>query len=239
MCNKIRKRFAATICCASLVLHAVCLTASARDTAKIALTFDDGPSKANTAKILDVLEVNGAKATFFVIGRNVAENAQLLRRAVSLGCEIGNHTFDHLKLTELSDETIRQQLKKTDDAVFRAVGIRPKLVRAPCGRCSCAVRAAIDRPIILWCVDPRDWSYAHAAAGTKAENREKVIRAATENVQDGDIILLHDIYAFTAECCETIVPKLKEKGFELVTVSELMQYRGIGLKSGETYRCAR
>ncbi len=239
MCILFCKRFAAALCAAMLALTGICPTVSAKRAPQIALTFDDGPSAANTAKILDILEVNGAKATFFVIGRNAAENAQLLRRAASLGCEIGNHTFDHAKLTDLSDETIRRQLEKTDEVVFDAIGVRPKLVRAPCGRCSCAVRAAIDRPIILWCVDPRDWSYGHARENNTPENRENVIHAATENVQDGDIILLHDIYAFTAACCEAIVPKLTEQGFVLVTVSELMQSHGVELRAGETYRSAR
>ena len=239
MCIPFCKRFAATLCAAMLTLSGIGLSASAQDTPQIALTFDDGPSKVNTAKILDVLEVNGAKATFFVIGRNAAENAQLLRRAAALGCEIGNHTFDHAKLTDLSDDTIRNQLQKTDDVIAQAVGKRPQLVRAPCGRCNCAVRSSIDRPIILWCVDPRDWSYGFVRANNTATNRDKVIRAATENVQDGDIILLHDIYALTAECCKTIVPKLQSMGFELVTVSELMQNRGVKLQAGEIYRSAR
>lgn len=206
---------------------------------KVALTFDDGPSKANTAKILDVLEVNGARATFFVVGQNVAENASLVRRAVEMGCEIGNHTFDHVKLTGCSAEKIRLQLQNTDRAILRAAGVRPNLVRAPCGRCSPSDLSCVDRPVILWSVDPRDWSYGSRRTANTAENRETVIRAATENVQDGDIILLHDLYAFTAQCCEKIVPLLQQKGFELVTVSELMRAKGITPKAGETYRHAR
>ncbi len=239
MCKSFCQRFAALFCVCALVCFLACITVSAKDRPQIALTFDDGPSAVNTTKILDILEVNGAKATFFVIGRNAVGNEQILRRAAALGCEIGNHTFDHTKLTDLSDERIRMQLQKTDDIIFDEIGMRPKLVRAPCGRCSCAVRSAIDRPIILWCVDPRDWSYGFSRQNNTSENRQKVIRAATENVQDGDIILLHDIYALTAECCETIVPKLLDMGFELVTVSDLMQNRRIELHAGETYRSAR
>lgn len=239
MCIIIRKRFAAMICVCALLCGVGSVTARAKDKPQVALTFDDGPSAVNTAKILDILEVNGAKATFFVIGRNAAENAQILRRAAELGCEVGNHTYDHAKLTDLSAEQIRQQLQKTDEVITDAIGMRPKLVRAPCGRCSCAVRSSIDRPIVLWCVDPRDWSYGDARANNTPANRDKVIRAATENVQDGDIILLHDIYALTAECCETIIPTLIGKGFELVTVSELMRSHGVELRAGQTYRSAR
>ena len=239
MCISFCQRIAAAFCVCVLVLSVVCFAASASAHGQVALTFDDGPSGTYTAKILDVLEVNGAKATFFVVGRNAAEHAQLLRRAVSLGCEIGNHTFDHAKLPDLSGEKIREQLRKTDDVIADATGIRPELVRAPCGRCNCAVRSVIDRPIILWCVDPRDWSYGSGKAADTPASRETVIRAATENVQDGDIILLHDIYGLTAECCETIVPKLQQQGFELVTVSALMHSHGVTLHSGQTYRSAR
>ncbi|MBQ7542015.1 MAG: polysaccharide deacetylase family protein [Clostridia bacterium] len=235
-----KKRFLLLAATLVLTLPAWTIRVNAKDPKPLAaLTFDDGPSAANTAKILDVLEVNGAKATFFVIGRNAAENAELLQRAKALGCEIGNHTYDHAKLTELSAEKIRQQLQKTDDVVTDSLGEKPKLVRAPCGRCSCGVRSVIDRPLILWSVDPRDWEYGLDRAQNTAQNRETVIRAATENVQDGDIILLHDLYAFTAECCESIVPKLQSMGFELVTVSELMQRKGIELHAGQTVRCAR
>ena len=226
--------------CAAVCVSSLAARAGENDTPQkrplVALTFDDGPSMTNTAKILDVLEKSGARATFFVVGERVAQNAAVLQRAVSLGCEIGNHTWDHKKLTELTAEQIRTQLKKTDDAVFDAAGVRPRLVRAPCGRYGCGACSALDRPVILWSVDPRDWSYAADRAGNTAQNRETVIRAATENVRDGDIILLHDLYAFTADCCGPIVEKLREAGFSLVTVSELMASRGIRLQSGKTYR---
>lgn len=223
------------ICVSSLAAQAGGNDA-AQKTPLVALTFDDGPSMTNTAKILDVLEERGARATFFVVGERVAQNAAILQRAVSLGCEIGNHTWNHKKLTELTAEQIRAQLEKTDDAVFDATGVRPHLVRAPCGRYGCYACSALDRPVILWSVDPRDWSYAADRTGNTAQNRETVIRAATENVRDGDIILLHDLYAFTADCCETIVERLQEAGFSLVTVSELMASRGVRLQSGKTYR---
>ena len=222
--------------CASAAAAGTDPAVSAEPKPMVALTFDDGPSKTNTPKILDVLETNGARATFFVVGRNAAENAPILQRAAALGCEIGNHTWDHAKLTELTNRQIQTQLQKTDDAVSDALGIRPALVRAPCGRYGCSVCSALDRPIILWSVDPRDWTYGDTRAKNTVQNREKVIRAATENVQDGDIILLHDLYAFTAQCCEEIVPRLQDMGFSLVTVSELMENRGVRLQTGTTYR---
>ena len=225
--------------CAVLCMSAVAAqageNAAAEQKPMVALTFDDGPSSVNTSKILDVLEENGARATFFVVGQRVAENAQILRRAAKLGCEIGNHTWDHKKLTELTAQQIRAQLQKTDDAVLDAIGVRPRLVRAPCGRYGCSACSVLDRPVILWSVDPLDWSYGSDRRMNTAENREAVIHAATENVRDGDIILLHDLYAFTAECCKQIVPRLREMGFSLVTVSELLDSRGIEPQAGKTY----
>ena len=209
------------------------------DSPRIALTFDDGPSSASTAKILDLLEVNGAKATFFVIGRNIADHADVMLRAYRMGCEIGNHTYDHKKLSELSADGILRQLDKTADAIEGILGTRPALVRAPCGCCGKVLKVVTKSPVILWSIDTMDWSYACQKNGNTKENRDKVIRAVTENARDGDIILMHDIYAFTAQCCEEIIPSLRARGFELVTVSELMQQGGITMQSGCIYHNAR
>ena len=207
-------------------------------TRMIALTFDDGPHKANTARILDVLEVNGAKATFFVIGSLLAQNADVTRRAQRMGCEIGNHTYDHKTWTGLSCDAVREQIEKADAVIGDVLGFRCALVRAPGGHC-CGQGRIAGRPLVLWSVDTEDWKYGASKNGNTAKNRETVIRAATENVRDGDIILMHDIYAFTAECCETIVPRLRAQGFELVTVSELMRRHCIEMQSGGVYCSAR
>lgn len=204
----------------------------------LALTFDDGPSTQSTERILDTLEANGAKATFFVIGRNIAGHSNTLVRAHKMGCEIGNHTYDHKTLCDLSAEGIARQLEKTDEAIEGILGFRPSLVRAPCGRCGNAVNA-VDRPIILWSVDTEDWNFACNKGGNTAQNREQIIRSVTEHARDGDIILMHDIYSITADCCAEIIPTLCEKGFRLVTVSELMAQKGIALKRGTIYHNGR
>ena len=205
----------------------------------VALTFDDGPSVPHTDRILDVLEANGAKATFFVVGQRVADYADVLRRAYALGCQIGNHTFDHKTLTALSEENIRTQIRKTDEAVSEILGVAPQFLRAPGGNVNAKVRQASDKPIVLWSVDTEDWRVGGKAGRNTAANRDRIIRAATENIQDGDVILMHDLYAMTAQCCETIVPRLREMGFELVTVDELMRAKGIKTEKGAVYRSAR
>lgn len=250
MHHSIYLRRAAVFACAMLLTAAAAFPtaavwqaektdAAANDSPTIALTFDDGPSGKSTGRILDVLEANGAKATFFVIGRNIAQHADVLTRANKLGCEIGNHTYDHKKLSELSGEGIARQLQKTDEAVQGILGFRPALVRAPCGRCNQSTASRVDRPIILWSIDTRDWQYANSRRGSTAQNRDKIVRDVLEHAQDGDIILMHDIYSLTADCVAQIVPKLCERGFRLVTVSEMMQHRHIELQSGSIYHSGR
>ena len=209
------------------------------DRKMVALTFDDGPSVPHTDKILDLLTKYGARATFFVVGQRVADYAQVLRRERELGCQIGNHTFDHKTLTGLSPESIRSQVRETDDAVFALLGAAPQILRAPGGNVNNKVKAAADKPIVLWSVDTEDWRYGGKAGRETPANREKVIRAAVDGARDGDIILMHDLYAMTAQCCETIIPRLQDAGFELVTVEELMAYKQIKMEKGVVYRNAR
>lgn len=200
----------------------------------IALTFDDGPSAKNTSRILDILEENGAKATFFVIGQNLINNADVVTRAYRMGCEIGNHTYDHKKICSLSTDEIQSQFEKTDDALNGILGIRPKLLRVPCGKCNASFKS--DRPIILWSVDTEDWVYGCRNNGNSPENRQKIIRQVLDHAKDGDIILMHDLYSITAECCREIIPGLINMGFELVTVSELFEAKNRNLQGGEVYR---
>ena len=213
--------------------------ATAGDRKMVALTFDDGPSVPHTDKILDLLTINGAKATFFVVGQRVSEYEQVLRREQELGCQIGNHTFDHKTLTALTAENIRAQTEKTDTAVQSLLGVAPQILRAPGGSVNSKVRQNAGKPIVLWSVDTEDWRVGGKRGKNTPANREKVIRAAVDNTQDGDIILMHDLYALTAQCCEQIIPQLRQKGFELVTVQELMEYKCIEMQKGAVYRSAR
>lgn len=243
-------RVAAVLVCAMLLTAAIGFPTVAvqaaeqphpavNDSPTVALTFDDGPSAKNTHRILDVLEANGAKATFFVIGRNIAQCADALVRANRLGCEIGNHTYDHKKLSALSSEGIARQLQKTDEAVEGILGKRPSLVRAPCGCYNKSACAHVERPIILWSIDTEDWRCANKRNGPGVQDKDVIVRRVVEHAQDGDIILMHDIYSLTADCVSEIVPALIAKGFRLVTVSELMRSHDIELQAGQIYHNAR
>lgn len=205
----------------------------------IALTFDDGPSTRATGRILDALEKNHAKATFFVVGMSDPPNKDseslkakkyaLMQRAVSLGCEIGNHTMEHKHLPRLSESEIRKQVEGVNEIVKDATGSATKLVRPPYGDKSQVVYDAVDYPLILWSIDTLDWD---------TRNADKTYDAVIDNARDGDIVLMHDLYATTADAAERIIPKLIREGFTLVTVSELFKIKGIKLEAGKYYRNA-
>lgn len=185
----------------------------------IALTFDDGPHSKYTDIILDILKENDVKATFFVIGENVAANPEKVKRINDEGHEIGNHTFNHIYISDFEEERITKELTDTDDAIFSATGIRPKIFRPP-GGCynekSISHVKKLGYDCILWSVDTRDWSLP----GT-----EKVISTVMNEAAGGDIILFHDFNqngSPTPDAVRRLIPLLKEKGYSFVTVSELL-----------------
>lgn len=185
----------------------------------VALTYDDGPSKF-TNRILDCLEHYGAKATFFVVGNSVYAYPDALLRAHTLGMEIGNHTMSHPRLTSISSSQISSQLNKNATVVENVTGKRPSLVRPPYGSYNQSVINTSGMPFILWSIDTLDW---------KTRNAQKTVDAVLSKVSDGDIILMHDLYLPTAQATEIIVPRLIDMGFDLVTVSELAERKGITL----------
>ena len=185
----------------------------------VALTYDDGPSK-YTNRVLDCLEKYGSKATFFVVGNSVYAYPDALLRAHTLGMEIGNHTMTHPRLTSISLASVSSQLNSNANVVENVTGIRPALVRPPYGSYSESVISTANLPFILWSIDTLDW---------KTRNAQKTINAVLSKVKDGDIILMHDLYLPTAQATEVLVPKLIEMGFDLVTISELAERKGVSL----------
>lgn len=196
------------------------------DRKMVAITYDDGPSDSITNWVLDILEENGAKATFFVLGANVNGNSEAMVRAHNMGCEIANHTYNHYDLTECSTDTILSQVNDTNEVIKKYTGVSPVLLRAPGGATNASVSSTVTMPFIYWTVDTRDWEH---------RDPDSSFEAVKSSVQDGSIILMHDIYDSTAEASEMIIPWLISEGYQLVTVSELMKYRGIELAAGETY----
>jgi len=184
----------------------------------IAMTFDDGPSATLTPKLLDLLAARHIKATFFVVGENVAEHPEIVARAAREGHEIANHSWSHPNLGKMSDENVRRQLQQTDDAIKNATGKRPSLMRPPYGSITARekhwIHAEFGYDIILWDVDPLDWKRPGPAV-----IRSRILK----ETRPGSIILSHDIHPGTIEAMPSTFDELQAKGFNFVTVSELIR----------------
>lgn len=200
-----------------------------KDKPMIALTFDDGPNH-NTNKILDILSKYKVKATFFVLGSNIKGNENTIKRMYELDMEIGNHTYSHKLLTKLSKERIKEEIQKTDKLIFDITNTYPTLLRPSYGTINKKIKSISDKPIIIWDIDTLDW---------KHHNSKKISNNILNKAKDGDIILLHDIYSATANSLDIAIPKLLEKGYQLVTVSELFYYKDLNLESGKSYGYAK
>jgi peptidoglycan/xylan/chitin deacetylase (PgdA/CDA1 family) len=183
----------------------------------IALTFDDGPNATLTPKLLDLLAAHHMKATFFVVGQNAADHPDILKRAVREGHEIANHSWSHPNLGKMSDEGVRRELQKTDDAIAAAIGKRPTLMRPPYGSITAHQKHWIHEDfgyrIIIWDVDPLDW---------KRPGPSVVCNRILKETHAGSIVLAHDIHPPTIEAMPATFDQLDRKGFKSVTVSELL-----------------
>jgi peptidoglycan/xylan/chitin deacetylase (PgdA/CDA1 family) len=183
----------------------------------IALTFDDGPNATLTPKLLDLLAARHLKATFFVVGQNAADHPDVLKRAIREGHEIGNHSWSHPNLGKMSDEAVRRELQKTEDAIVAAIGKKPTLMRPPYGSITARQKKWIHEEfgyrIILWDVDPLDW---------KRPGPSVVTARILKETRAGSIVLSHDIHPPTIEAMPATFDQLMKKGFKSVTVTELL-----------------
>ena len=195
----------------------------------VALTFDDGPSK-HTSRILDCLAAHNAKATFFVVGTNTKANPSIVKRASDMGMEIGNHTMHHKNLKTLGADGIRNELNNASSAILSACGKRPTLIRPPYGNYNSTVSSVANGPLILWSIDTLDW---------KTRNADKTVQHILNNVKDGSIVLMHDIYSQSADAAVRVIPALIARGYKLVTVSELAAAKGVTMKNGKNYSSFR
>lgn len=180
---------------------------------KIALTFDDGPNECYTEELLDGLASRGVKATFFLIGKKVEENPEIVKRIYEEGHLLGNHSYDHVNLSEMSEKDACEQINKTNDAIREITGIAPEYLRPPFGSYKKNLDEDMNMIEVLWDVDPRDWS---------VKNTGKVVNRVVTKVEDNDIILLHDEYATSIAAAMEIIDILQGQGYEFVTVDELI-----------------
>jgi peptidoglycan-N-acetylglucosamine deacetylase len=182
-------------------------------TKKIALTFDDGPNAKVTPQVLKTLEKYDAKATFFVVGEAVKKHPAVLKEVFNDGHEIGNHTYNHTKLTTLTVKQMHLQIQSTDSVVQAAIGQNPTVFRPPYGAYNKTVTNQLNVPNVLWTIDTLDW---------KHHDPKKTLQAVKDNAKPGSIILMHDIHQATANALDDILAMLQKQGYEFVTVSELL-----------------
>lgn len=182
-------------------------------TAKVALTFDDGPHPVYTPQLLDGLKERGVHVTFFVVGKNILGNEALLKRMETEGHLIGNHTYSHVKLSELDIARACAEVEKTNALICEVTGKEPEFIRPPFGEWKKAMECSFEMIPVLWDVDPLDWT---------TKNTALVVERVLKDTKQGDIILLHDYYQSSVDAALEIVDALTERGYKFVTVDELI-----------------
>ncbi|MBB5034017.1 polysaccharide deacetylase family protein [Prosthecobacter vanneervenii] len=199
----------------------------------LAMTFDDGPHPSLTPKLLDLLKERNIKCTFFLIGQQVKMYPDIVRRIIAEGHEIGNHTWTHCSLTSRSDDQIRSELKKSEDAVFEVAGVRPHLVRPPYGAVNTRIKnlmfTEFGYSTIMWSVDPQDWRRPGVAAVTS-----RLVNGA----HPGAIMLSHDIHPPTITAMPAMFDQLLSQGYQFVTVSQLLNMEKASMPVGVIVRPA-
>ena len=192
----------------------------------VALTFDDGPNPSTTNRLLDILKKYNVKATFFMLGERVSSGRECIKRMYDEGMEIGSHTYSHKQLTKLSYDNIKSEIDKTNKAISEVIGENPTVIRPPYGSYNDNVKSLSGMPVILWSVDTLDW---------KSKNADAIFKVVTETTKDGSVLLFHDIYSTSVDAVERIIPELKKRGYEMVTVSELAELKGKSMNPGGVY----
>lgn len=180
---------------------------------EIALTFDDGPHEVYTGQLLDGLKERGVQVTFFLIGQNIEGKEDVVKRMKAEGHLIGNHTYHHVNLKEISEKKAEEEVQMTCNKIYDTAGICISFVRPPFGEWKKNLDFDITMIPVSWNVDSLDWT---------TENVDKTVKRVVKDVEEGDIILMHDIYASSVEAALRIVDILQEKGYEFVTVDELL-----------------
>ena len=181
----------------------------------VALTFDDGPSR-YTKDIIDTLKSNNVNATFFVLGNKIEIYKDIISESIKNGNEIGNHSYNHKWLSKLSTNELLDQINKTQDILKETVNYTPTCFRPTYGSVNNRIRKSINLSITLWTIDTKDW---------KINSVDRIVERAIKDIEDGDIILMHDIFQRSSEALKKIIPKLKEQGYQFVTISELEEVK--------------
>ena len=192
----------------------------------VALTFDDGPRNSTTGPLLEGLALREVCATFFLVGSRIQGSEALIREMAAAGHQVGVHTYDHVMVTDLSRRDFDLQVGKTRACLAQLLGRDNFPLRPPYGLVDAGVKNWAGSPIILWSVDPKDWG---------DQNTPREVSLILQEVKDGSIILLHDIFAPSVEAALQVIDRLHERGYLFVTIEELFAARGIPLEAGQVY----
>lgn len=180
---------------------------------RAALTFDDGPSREYTPRLLEGLKERGIHASFFLMGKNIEGNEELVRRMQEEGHLVGNHTYSHVQLNKISRAEAREEIEKTSNEIYEITGVYPSYIRPPFGSWRKNLELSVTMLPVFWDIDTLDW---------KIQNAETVLQTVEKEVRDGSIILMHDGYQTSVEAAFKIADYLTEEGYDLVTVDELL-----------------
>ena len=179
---------------------------------RVALTFDDGPSSECTPRLLDILKEENVKATFFLVGKNIKENEDIVIRMKNEGHLIGNHTFKHSQLTKLGFDEAVEEINTTNAWITNISGYTPEYIRPPFGSFTDELLSETSMSVVMWNVDPLDWKY---------KNKDIVTDKILKNVKNGDIILMHDIFESSVDAAQTVIKELKKQNYVFVTVDKM------------------
>lgn len=219
-----KKKLAIRFCIVVIAFMTICLSdvikikyesvsASSAEKKKVAITFDDGPNPDYTPDLLKGLKERGVSATFFLLGKEVEKYPELVEQMHAEGHLIGTHSYEHVNLCNLTDEKAIEQVDKTNALIEKITGERPQFIRPPYGCWKKNLDYKTSMIEVLWDVDPLDW---------KTGNSDVVVSRVLKNVEEGDIILLHDASASSVKAALSIIDKLQEDGYLFVTVDEIV-----------------
>ena len=180
---------------------------------QVALTFDDGPHADFTPMLLDGLKERGVKVTFFLMGENIEGKEEIVRRMEEEGHLIGSHSYKHQQMTKLQEGTVLDSIEKNSRLIASITGKYPLYLRPPYGDWNETLENDVNMTTVFWTVDSLDWKYQNAA---------KTVRKVLKDTEDGDIILMHDIFRTSVEAALEVIDTLEKEGYTFVTVDELL-----------------
>lgn len=192
----------------------------------VAFTFDDGPNSETTNKLLDNLDKYNARVTFFVVGNRINNNTDTLKRAYDMGNQIGSHSYSHRNFFKIDETKILEEVQNTNNVIKEVIGVEPTIIRPPYGNTNSDIKNIYNMYTILWNLDTEDW---------KSKDADKIVEYILNNVHDGAIILLHDIYDTSIDATLRAMEILEQEGYAFVTIDEMAQIKNVELDKNINY----